>query len=280
MKSKFNLSVNKQRIIFSAFCISLTVIVGLMIRFLIVNYYYKANGSVVLASSYNQLPISQSPENNAKLPDKTVSNNIDVTANNFTIDGKQASADVCFDLPDNADWTIWQASLKYGTDKIAEIDQFSSYPIEVREPPVNGKQRIFTFGSGQPTISIIDVDKNKVIKGKRCDSIIFAIADSESIKGISKYTITIESIAAFPREGEVCTKTNIDRFQKALDYKKSGIIIKCESEDNTSGGRSGIVIDSKPDTLSIEEAEAILNSNDLFLDVYGIRGPWIFDFVK
>jgi hypothetical protein len=278
MKGKINISINKRRIVFSAFCIFVTVIVGLIIRLFIVNYYSKANGSVVLASSYNQLPSSQSADNNANLADKTVSNNIDVTANNFTIDGKQASTDVCFDLPDNADWTIWQASLKYGTEKITEIDEFSSNPIEIREPPVNGKQRIFTFASGKPAVTIIDVDTNKVIKGKRCDSIIFAIADSESIKGITKYTITIRSIAAYPREGETCTKANIDRIQKALDSRKSGIKIKCEADDNNSGGMSKIVIDSKPDTLSTEEAEGILYGNDLFLDVYGIRGPWLYDF--
>ena len=52
-------------------------------------------------------------------PNQLVSG-IDVRVDRAWQEGKQVYADVCFTLPDDSDWTIWSATLKYADVELQE----------------------------------------------------------------------------------------------------------------------------------------------------------------
>ena len=45
---------------------------------------------------------------------------IDISVERAWQEGKQVYADVCYTLPDDSDWTIWDASLKYADIVLTE----------------------------------------------------------------------------------------------------------------------------------------------------------------
>jgi hypothetical protein len=95
---------------------------------------------------------------------------------------------------------------------------------------------------------------------------------------LSNATIAVHSLAAAPREGEECSAAFLGKVQQALDARNTGIKVQCYRNEFGSGGSSGVKVASKPASMSMEEAEAMLSSQEMFLDLYGIRGPWVFYF--
>jgi hypothetical protein len=49
---------------------------------------------------------------------------------------------------------------------------------------------------------------------------------------------------------------------------------KCIEEEYIGG----LEVVDKPDSMSLETAQAYLSSQDFYLDLHGVRGPWVFTF--
>lgn len=190
---------------------------------------------------------------------------IQLTATNFRAEGNKVLADVCFDMPDGSDWTIWRASLVYPR---GVLETFGLMLMERREPSVDGEQRVNRFVSGRKEESVVEVSGD--VPGKRCDTLFFDLPGRPSRSG---QTIHVQSIAAQPREGESCSAANLEKVQRALDARSPGIVISCQ----LGNVGEGVTLGAWPAELSRSQAEEILYGEDLFLDVYGRRGPWVFN---
>lgn len=154
-------------------------------------------------------------------------------------DGKEVHADMCFSLPDNSGWSVWSASLQYTGGSIAD---FGSTLLSIQET-----------AEGQP--------------GLRCDTISFFNVPPDA--DLSTAIITVDSVAAPPRAEDYCT-IYIYKIQQALAERNIGIQLGCVESD----GAQIMQIVSRPDTMSPEEAEQIVYSDEF----YTIKGPWSFVF--
>jgi len=168
-----------------------------------------------------------------------LSSGIQVTANRAWRDGKQVNVDVCFTLIDGSDWSIWGASLQYAD--VTNLD-FGSTMVSLQEP-VEGQS------------------------GLRCDTLSFLNVPPDA--DLSNVTVTVDAIAAPPRAEEYCT-IYLAKIQQTLDERGVPITIGCADVN----GVQALQILSKPDTMSQEEAEQIVYSDEF----YTIKGPWSFTF--
>lgn len=171
-------------------------------------------------------------------PNQVVSG-IDVRVDRAWQEGKQVYADVCFTVPDASDWTIWRASLKYA-DVI--LQEYGATLLSSQEPT----------GDGQP--------------GLRCDMLEFYVPPDANL---STVTVSIEAIASFPRQEDYCT-IYMPKIQQSLDTRGIAISLDCIDVD----GVATMQIVSKPETMSQEEAEQLVYSDEFFT----ITGPWDFTF--
>jgi hypothetical protein len=153
-------------------------------------------------------------------------------------DGKQLNADVCFSLPDNSDWSIWKASLQFAGNVVTD---FGTTLQSLQEP-----------ANGQP--------------GQRCDTLNFYVPPDADL---SSATISIDSIAALPREGEYCD-VYLPKIQAALQSRGIAITIECVDQN----GAQNLQITGFPADMTREQAEALVYSDEF----YSIPGPWVFTF--
>ena len=167
------------------------------------------------------------------------SSGINVTAMRAWRDGKDVNAEVCFTLIDGSDWSIWGASLQYGETVVFD---FASTMLSLQEP-LEGQS------------------------GQRCDLLSFFNIPPDA--DLSAVTITVDAIAASPRPEDYCT-IYMPKIQQTLNDRGSGIVLGCVD----SNGVQVMQIIGKPDTMSQEEAEQIVFSDEF----YTIRGPWSFTF--
>jgi len=167
------------------------------------------------------------------------SNGIEVRADRAWRDGKQVNVDVCFTLLDASDWSIWGATLQYAD---ANIFDFGSTLLSIQEP-VEGQS------------------------GQRCDTLSFINIPPDA--DLSSVTVTIDAIAAPPRADEYCS-IYLTKIQQTLSERGIAITLNC-AEVN---GVQAMQIVSKPDSMSQEEAEQIVYSDEF----YTVRGPWSFTF--
>jgi hypothetical protein len=154
-------------------------------------------------------------------------------------DGKEVHAEVCYSLPDTSDWSIWSASLQYAGG--LAID-FGSTMISLQEA-----------AEGQ--------------SGVRCDDLSFFNVPPDA--DLTNAVIAIDAIAAPPRAEEYCT-IYIYKIQQTMNERGIPITLACVD----SAGVQVMQIVSKPDTMSQEEAEQIVYSEEF----YTVRGPWSFVF--
>jgi len=164
---------------------------------------------------------------------------IEVRAERAWRDGKQVNADVCFTLIDASDWSISGASMQYAD---VTIFDFGSTLLRLQEP-----------AAGQ--------------SGLRCDTLSFLNVPPDV--DLSNVTITVDAIAAQPRPEDYCT-IYMPKIQQTLDERGIAIVLGCVD----SNGVQVMQIMAKPDTMSQEEAEQIVYSDEF----YTIRGPWSFAF--
>lgn len=167
------------------------------------------------------------------------SSGINVSATRAWRDGKNVNAEVCFTLIDGSDWSIWGASLQYGG--MALFD-FASTLLSIQEP-VEGAS------------------------GLRCDMLSFFNVPPDA--DLSAVTITVDAIAALPRPEDYCN-IYISKIQQTMNERGTGITLGCSDVN----GAPVMQVVGKPDSLSQEEAEQIVFSDEF----YTIRGPWSFVF--
>jgi hypothetical protein len=168
-----------------------------------------------------------------------VSSGIEVRAERAWRDGKQVNVDVCFTLLDASDWSVWGASLQYPGGSILD---FGSTLLSLQEP-VEGQS------------------------GIRCDTLSFPDVPPDA--DLSSVIITVDSIAAQPRAEDYCT-IYMPKIQQALSERGIAITLACADV----AGVQTMQISSKPDTMSQEEAEQIVYSDEY----YTVKGPWSFTF--
>jgi len=164
---------------------------------------------------------------------------IEVRADRAWRDGKQVNVDVCFTLLDASDWTVSSASLQYPSGPIVD---FSTTMLSLQEP-VEGKS------------------------GVRCDTLSFLNVAPDA--DLSNLTVTIDAIAAPPRGEDYCS-IYIPKIQQSLNERGIAITLNCADVN----GAKTMQIAGKPDTMSQEEAEQIVYSDEF----YTVKGPWSFTF--
>ncbi|MDX1378996.1 MAG: hypothetical protein R3307_09120, partial [Anaerolineales bacterium] len=103
--------------------------------------------------------------------------------------------------------------------------------------------------------------------GIRCDRLSFFNIPPDA--DLSTAIITVDAIAAPPRAEDYCN-IYIHKIQQTLNERGIGIQLGCVDSD---GGRIMQIV-SRPDTMSQEEAEQIVYSDEF----YTIKGPWSFVF--
>ena len=167
------------------------------------------------------------------------SSGIEVRADRAWRDGKQVNVDVCFTLLDTSDWSIWGANLQYPGGSLLD---FGTTMLSVQEPT-----------EGQ--------------SGQRCDTLSFLNVPPDA--DLSNMTVTVDAIAAQPRAEDYCT-IYMPKIQQALSERGIAITLNCADVN----GVQTMQIASKPDTMSQEEAEQIVFSDEF----YSVKGPWSFTF--
>lgn len=164
---------------------------------------------------------------------------IEVRADRAWRDGKQVNVDICFTLLDASDWSIWNASLQYPGGSVLD---FSSTLLSIQEP-VEGQS------------------------GRRCDTLSFLNIPPDA--DLSNVTFMVDAIAAQPRAEDYCT-IYMPKIQQSLTERGIGITLTCTDVN----GVQTMQIAGKPETMSQEEAEQIVYSDEF----YTIKGPWSFNF--
>src|ERR1051325_10887028 len=164
---------------------------------------------------------------------------IEVTVDRAWRDGKQVNANVCFTLLDDSNWSIWGASLQYaGTTN----SDFGFTMVSLQRP-----------ASGQ--------------SGKRCDTLFFLNVPPDA--DLSNVTVTVDAIAAQPGPEDYCT-IYMPKIQQALAERGIAITLNCADVN----GAQTMQIASKPDSMTQEQAEQIVYSDEF----YTVKGPWSFTF--
>ena len=163
---------------------------------------------------------------------------VDVNVTRAWQDGKQVNADVCFSVPDDSDWAIYKASLQYGDTTLTDFGT----TLVSRQSPANG----------QP--------------GQRCDTVNFYVPPDAVLSNV---TISIDSLAAVPREGEYCD-VYMPKIQQVLQQRGIAIELACPDVNGTPT----MQIVSRPPDMTEEQAEQIVYSDEF----YSISGPWVFTF--
>ena len=164
---------------------------------------------------------------------------IDVRVDRAWQDGKQVYADVCYTLPDASDWTIWNATLQYAD---VTLQEYGATLRSMQEPS----------GDGQT--------------GQRCDTLEFYVPPDADL---STVVVRIEALAAVPRQEDYCT-IYMPKIQQTFNQRGVAIQLACNDVD----GMPTMQIVSKPDTMTQEEAEQLVYSDEFFT----ITGPWEFTF--
>jgi LysM repeat protein len=162
-------------------------------------------------------------------------------------DGDKLLVDTCFNLIDDGDWMIRDATLRYEQDgEQIEISYDAGILISLRP---------FT------------TDSEGANPGERCDVLEFPVGQDVPLENAS---FSVRSLQAYPREGQDCD-LYMTRVQPLLTARDTGILISCESQPHTGGVVSVI---AKPDGMSQEQAQAVVYQ--AFEDATSLRGPWEF----
>jgi len=194
--------------------------------------------------SQNQVPTAYIDPSYPTIESAPVTNiqatsGIVVQADKAWRDGKQVNVNVCFTLLDSSDWSVWAATLQYNGGAVTD---FSSTMLSLQDA-VEGQS------------------------GLRCDMLSFTNIPPDA--DLTTVTITIDAIAAPPRAEDYCT-IYMPKIQQSLNDRGIAIVLGCVDQ----GGVQVMQILSKPDTMSQEEAEQLVYSDEF----YTVKGPWSFTF--
>jgi hypothetical protein len=222
----------------------LFLLVGLIVLLTLAACGSAPTPPVVLPTFLSPQGQSSTPEPNQAYPtEQAILTNSNQTVSGFSVDlqrawrdGKQVYADVCFTLPDESDWTIWNAEFAFTGQAVSE---FSSTMLS--------KQ---AASQGQP--------------GQRCDELGFYIPPDADL---STATLTINSLGAYPSQEEYCS-LYMPKIQQALSDRGIDISLNCADVN----GVMTMQIAHKPDNISQDEADQMVYSDEF----YTVKGPWTF----
>ena len=102
--------------------------------------------------------------------------------------------------------------------------------------------------------------------GQRCDTLEFYVPPDADLSAV---TVSIDAIGSFPRQEDYCL-IYMPKIQQTLNERGIAISLAC----NDVNGVQTMQITSKPETMSQEEAEQLVYSDEFFT----IAGPWEFTF--
>lgn len=209
--------------------------------------------------------IYQAIQKYAKSSIRTVTaQGIEISATNFIKEGNEVYVDVCYQLPDNSDWTINQATLI--TRDSQELVLSGGSGLEFTQTLEGSKRKITQFIDNK--VIVKEYSAKPDVPDYRCDKLDFILLDPENVD-LSSVKLTIDSLIAIPREGEEC-QVYSDKIQTALDAEGSGIKFQCILSD----GGPQIQIINKPASMSLADAQNEISKYSI-TDVY--RGPWDFE---
>jgi hypothetical protein len=209
--------------------------------------------------------LPSTPQTNTK---PQMVNGVEVRFEEAWQEEKAITVNICFDLPDDSDWTIWNSTLERD-GKIYHWTEMA--PTELRTPPEDDMQELWAFKpEGGVEIETVPADPDQ--PGYRCETIYFQGATNPAPSTL--FTLSIEALEATPREGEYCSSAYLRKVQDALDARQTGITVKYIEEEY----HDGLEVVTKPETMSMEAAKAYLASPNFYLDLNGLRGPWVFTF--
>lgn len=188
---------------------------------------------------------------------------IEISIANFRRNGNEIFVDVCYEMPDNSDWTVDKATLAAGNSVVLPLSGGAG--LEFTRSLDDTKKQRTTFDKGS-----VLVDEYTVFAGTpdyRCDSLSFGPVETGA--NLSSMKLVIHSLIAIPREGQEC-QLFLNKVQSALDIQKSGIQIGCSQ----ATGGAKVTIASKPEGMSQAEAETIVAQHT---SPAKIQGEWKFD---
>lgn len=197
------------------------------------------NQSLVLPSATPFISESYPTAEAESISPKQFVSGIDVRVDRAWQEGKQVYADVCYTLPDASDWTIWSATLKYAD---VTLQEYGTTLLSFQEPTADG----------QP--------------GLRCDTLEFYVPPDADL---STVVVSIHAIASLPRQEDYCS-IYMPKIQQSFNERGIAIQLACNDVD----GVPTMQIMSKPDTMTQEEVEQLVYSDEFFT----ITGPWEFTF--
>ena len=221
----------------------LCYLVGLIALLILTACSPTATSPVVLPTFLSPQALATAEINQAYPTVQALQSNTTLIVSGFTVklqrawrDGKQVYADICFTLPDNSDWTIWNAHFDYTGQSVSE---FSSAMLSKQDA-----------AQGQP--------------GMRCDKLGFYVPPDADL---SSGSLTIQSLGAYPSQDEYCS-LYLPKIQQTLNERGIAITLNCADVNGTMT----MQITSKPDNMSQQEAEQMVYSDEF----YTVNGPWTF----
>lgn len=165
------------------------------------------------------------PTTEVQVASNQVASGIDVRMESVRMEGKNVNANVCFTLPDAADWSIWSASLNYSG---IVLQEYGTTLLSLQE--------------GNP--------------GLRCDTVTFVVPPDADLSNAS---IAINSFAAPPQPDEYCS-VYLPKIQQSLLERGIGITLDCVDIN----GILTMQILSIPPDMTQQQAEEIVYSDEFY----------------
>jgi hypothetical protein len=165
------------------------------------------------------------PTAQVQVASNQIASGIDVRMESVWMEGKNVNANVCFTLPDAADWSIWSASLNYGG---IVLQEYGTTLVSLQE--------------GNP--------------GLRCDTLTFVVPPDADLTNAS---IAINSFATPPQPDEYCS-VYLPKIQQSILERGIGIVLDCVDVN----GVLAMQILSIPADMTQQQAEEIVYSDEFY----------------
>jgi len=199
----------------------------------------------------------------------------------FDADSKKLVVDLCYDLLEPREWSIWDSTLYDSNGRTAQLRELALLEFVLPPVAVDGSwmQEVVKPLSGGQGAPFIEVSENNG-KGRMC---VAAAYLPQPGFDLSNFRVVVDALVRYPYENEVCQPAYQDQVQKALNERGTGVEIKIEKETwrvETSEGQYSesevcrVAIAKKPDAMSEEQAMSLVHQ------VHSLRGPWKIDVRK
>ncbi len=242
--------------------IAVAVIGGIAVRSWLPADNAAASGPVQIVGDGNQV-LDQTAFDPLQ-SNSVVANGVEVSISNVQYVGSRLRVDVCFSLPDGADWTLEGSYVSFGGPVVMWSE---TNPISLSRVMPDGTLQLITFAA-DGSKSVATQPNSSLVQGQRCDTVFF---DGIPAK-LGPAELTIPAIVAEPREGEECSATNLAKYQIVVSSRFPGVKAVC----STGTDAAGIEVKSVPPGVSTADVSALVSSEDFLVNVYGLRGPWSF----